>query len=101
VALDCDFIGSEQDAHNNIRRFAQGRRIEKTTDVPTRLYAVESLMTLTGFNADHRLRIPASAVAQVASALALEIGKQVSSLAALGKANAAAGVDAKWITGCA
>ncbi|MEY2429356.1 MAG: hypothetical protein QOJ40_2241, partial [Verrucomicrobiota bacterium] len=101
VSLDCDFIGSEQDAHNNIRRFAQGRRIEKTTDAPTRLYAVESLMTLTGFNADHRLRIPASAVAQVASALASELGKQGASLAALGKANAPTGVDAKWITECA
>jgi len=31
-----------------------------------RLYVVEALMTLTGVNADHRLRIGANAVAQIA-----------------------------------
>ena len=34
----------------------------------SRLYAVESLFTLTGANADHRLRVPASVVAQIAAA---------------------------------
>src|SRR5882762_1445278 len=28
VSLDCDFIGSEEDAHNNIRRFAKGRNVD-------------------------------------------------------------------------
>ena len=28
VSLDCDFIGTEENAHTNIRRFAKGRRIE-------------------------------------------------------------------------
>ena len=32
VSLDCDFIGAEEDAHNNIRKFVSGRRIEKPTD---------------------------------------------------------------------
>src|SRR5205807_10027937 len=26
VSLDCDFLGSEEDTHNNIRKFAQGRK---------------------------------------------------------------------------
>src|SRR5439155_9888186 len=29
VSLDCDFIGGEQDAYVNIRRFTRGRKIEK------------------------------------------------------------------------
>src|SRR4051794_13110304 len=76
VALDSDFIGSEEDAHINIRRFAKGRKLKSKTDSMSRLYAVESLMTLTGANADHRLRLPASAVGQVAALLAKEILEQ-------------------------
>jgi len=58
LSLDCDFIGGEEDAHNNIRRFAKGRKIEKPGDSMSRLYVVESLFTLTGVSADHRLRLP-------------------------------------------
>src|SRR5207244_5414207 len=70
VSLDCDFIGSEEDAYTSIRRFAQGRRMEQPQDSLNRLYVVEGLMTLTGVNADHRLRVPTSQVAAVAVALA-------------------------------
>ena len=54
LSLDCDFLGGEDDAHNHIRKFAAGR---KAGDGMSRLYAVESLFTLTGANADHRLRV--------------------------------------------
>ena len=70
VSLDCDFLGSEGDLHNHIRRYAKRRHIEKPEDPLNRLYVVESLMTLTGFGAEHRLRLPPSAVLQVAAALA-------------------------------
>ena len=95
LALDSDFIGSEEDAHNNIRRFANGRRVEKPGDSMSRLYTVESLFSLTGLNADHRLRLPASAVIQVAAAIAAECGVK------LGNITPPAGVDAKWISECA
>ena len=62
LALDCDFIGGEEDAHNSIRQFTAKRKIEKPEDGLNRLYAVESLFTLTGVNADHRLRVAAGAV---------------------------------------
>src|SRR3569833_3694919 len=62
VSLDCDFIGAEEDAHNNIRRFVDGRRVEKPEDTMNRLYVVEPVMSLTGVNADHRLRVYANAV---------------------------------------
>ena len=63
LSLDSDFIGGEDDAHNHIRKFAASR---KAGDSMCRLYAVESLFTLTGASADHRLRFPASSVGSVA-----------------------------------
>ena len=59
LSLDCDFLGGEDDGHNHIRKFAEGRKAEQGMN---RLYAVESLFTLTGANADHRLRVAASLV---------------------------------------
>jgi molybdopterin-containing oxidoreductase family iron-sulfur binding subunit len=64
LALDCDFLGGEDDSHNHIRKFAAGRKAEQGMN---RLYAVESLFTLTGANADHRLRVSASQVARIAA----------------------------------
>ena len=75
VSLDCDFIGSEQDAHGHIRRFAKGRALESKDDSMSRLYTVESLFTLTGMNSDHRLRVPPSMVVPVMARLALNILK--------------------------
>ena len=95
VSLDCDFIGSEEGAHNNIRRFAQGRRIEKPTDPLNRLYAVESLMTLTGLLADHRLRVPPGAVQSIALGLSAEVSGTMAAAALPGGANP------KWISECA
>ena len=39
----------------------------------SRLYAVEAFLTLTGANADHRLRVPASQVPALAARLAVEV----------------------------
>ena len=72
LSLDCDFIGSEQDAHRNIRGFALGRK--SADDGMNRLYVVESMMSLTGGNADHRLRVKPSEVLKVAAAVAAELG---------------------------
>jgi MoCo/4Fe-4S cofactor protein with predicted Tat translocation signal len=104
VSLDCDFIGGEEDVVRLIRDFTRGRKIEapdkaQGEDLINRLYVVESLLTLTGANADHRLRVLPSAVLPVAAALAAEILPQGGGeLAALGKP---AGVDPKWISECA
>jgi molybdopterin-containing oxidoreductase family iron-sulfur binding subunit len=66
LSLDCDFLGGEDDAHNHIRKFAAGRKPGRGM---SRLYAVESLFTLTGANADHRLRVTARAVANIADTI--------------------------------
>jgi len=102
LSLDCDFIGTEADAHRLIRGFARGRKTEKSTDPMNRLYTVEGLMTLTGMNADHRLRVSTGQVAAVAAALAAEIAPQNAQLAALAKRlPLPAGVNPKWIAECA
>jgi molybdopterin-containing oxidoreductase family iron-sulfur binding subunit len=69
--------------------------LKAPADSMSRLYVVESLFSLTGVNADHRLRLPASAVVQVAAAIAAELGLGTGSVAKT------AGVDAKWISECA
>ncbi len=105
VSLDCDFLGGEEDLHRTIRDFAKGRKLAQADkaqgqDLMNRLYVVEGLMTLTGANADHHLRVAPSAVVQVAAALAAELagGEFAAVSAKLGKP---AGVDAKWVSECA
>src|ERR1017187_3749693 len=90
LSLDCDFLGSEDGAHEHIRKFAAGR---KAGEGMSRLYAVESLFTLTGANADHRLRIAANLVGSIASAISAQISGATVSLPS--------GIDAKWVAECA
>ena len=85
LSLDCDFLGTEDDAHNHIRQFAGGR---KPGEGMSRLYAVESLFTLTGANADHRLRVPANLVPKVAAEMFAQLSEPVPSLA-------------RWVARCA
>ena len=68
LSLDCDFLGGEEDACVHIKGWAGRRAVEKAGDAMNCLYVVEGLMTLTGSNADHRLRVPTGAVQSVAAA---------------------------------
>jgi len=95
LSLDCDFLGGEDDAHNHIRQFAAGR---KAGEGMSRLYAVESLFTLTGASADHRLRVAATAIVQVAFALLAEIDPSHASNALQTQI---LNLDPKWIKECA
>jgi len=109
LSLDCDFIGSEEDSHRLIHDFAKGRRLEKPQDEMSRLYVIESLFTLTGANADHRLRAPPSAVPGIAAKIAAEVLNaaaptevEASELkAVLEKIPDTVNVDPKWIKACA
>jgi molybdopterin-containing oxidoreductase family iron-sulfur binding subunit len=92
LSLDCDFLGGEDDGHNHIARFAKGRKVENGG--MSRLYAVESLFTLTGANADHRWRVAASLIPQIAGWLA-------SSQFRIGGTEGGIDGDYKWITECA
>jgi len=74
LSLDCDFVGREDDAHRLISGFAKGRK--GSDDSMNRLYAVESLMTLTGGQADHRLRMRPTEVARFAAQVGLAVCTQ-------------------------
>ncbi len=94
LSLDCDFLGGEDDAHNHIQRFVKGRKPEAEGGM-SRLYTVESLFTLTGASADHRLRVPAGLVVQIAGVIA---SSQFSIPGAAGKFD---GDFSKWVEECA
>jgi molybdopterin-containing oxidoreductase family iron-sulfur binding subunit len=110
LALDCDFIGSEEDTHLHIRRFAKGRKVKGPKDTMNRLYAVEGLMTLTGANADHRLRLAPSAVVAAGAHVALEVLRASPGAAGgvpaglsdtLQKLAQPVAAHAKWLSECA
>jgi molybdopterin-containing oxidoreductase family iron-sulfur binding subunit len=74
VALDCDFLGTEGTVQS-IAGFAAGRRkLGKTEETMSRLYAIEGRFSITGGMADHRLRVPSSAIGAVATLLASKLG---------------------------
>jgi len=96
LSLDCDFIGSESDAHVHCRNFARSRRVQNGT--MSRLYAVEALMSQTGMNADHRARVASGQVVAVAAAIAAKLGVQGVDASRLALP---ATVSQKWIDECA
>jgi len=102
VALDSDFLQTESGNVRANKLFAAGRRLRSSKDSMSRLYVVESARTTTGNAADHRLRLPASAIAAYAFALAGELAKNGVPLADVqgAAAGAATGVNvpAKWLT---
>lgn len=99
LSLDCDFIGAERDAYRTMRGFVHGRKLDGPNGEMNRLYAIEALFTLTGANADHRLRIPASQVLAAAARIAVEISGNVpGEVSALAKSFTG---DEKWIQECA
>jgi MoCo/4Fe-4S cofactor protein with predicted Tat translocation signal len=76
LALDSDFLLHESDNITSARGFAEGRRVNSPEDKMNRLYVVESNYSITGANADHRLRMPARRIGRFAVALARELKKQ-------------------------
>ncbi len=76
LSLDCDFLGTEEDAWHWTGGFARGRRPQTPDDSLNRLYVVEAVMSLTGANADHRLRLPAGQVFAVVAAMFVDLMEQ-------------------------
>jgi len=111
LSLDCDFLGSEDEMYRYTRDFAKGRKIAKPDsaqgfELISRLYTVESLMTLTGFSADHRMRVAPSQVAALAAQLAAEVLKQAGRTSLLNTSTLAASLKVdvtlkNWVAECA
>jgi len=76
LAVDCDFIGTEQDHVRLAREFANNRKVEGPTDSMSRLYVVETQLTTTGAAADHRLALRSSQVSGFLAAVTTEVVKK-------------------------
>jgi Fe-S-cluster-containing dehydrogenase component/anaerobic selenocysteine-containing dehydrogenase len=73
LALESDFLGTDGMAVEQIRKFTDARDIMKTKNF-NRLYCVEGAMSLTGANADYRLRLRPDALLEFVLALTRELG---------------------------
>jgi len=72
LSLDSDCLGVDGSIAEGAG-FAQARRVVLPTDEMNRLYCVESVFSITGTMADHRLRVPASQMGSFLAALATEL----------------------------
>ena len=71
LSVNCDFLGTFLSPTEFQRRFAQSRR--RLSKDMSRLVSIESLMTLTGSNADERFSVRPSDCSAVLAALAFHI----------------------------
>jgi len=113
VALDADFLGQDSVTPLPTKQFSRRRKVRTEADFEklNRLYAVEAQYSLTGSNADHRLRMKAAEVKQFAIDLASSLGavsglnvmggvdKRAKFLAAVVKDLKAAGAEALVVAG--
>jgi molybdopterin-containing oxidoreductase family iron-sulfur binding subunit len=104
LSLDADFLGTEGDVVENSANWAKSRKVNGPNDKMSRLYAVEGHLSVTGSNADHRLRLKTSQVEAFAWALAAELikdNKVVLPPDMAPHAKAAPGIDPKFVAAVA
>ena len=99
VCLDHDLLHSDSDHLRHLRAFAERRNPEAAAPM-NRLYVVEPSLTLTGGAADHRLRLPAGRIGDLALALARELRAQGLTLPPL-PAPRGAEFDGRWLAALA
>ncbi|MGA2052182.1 MAG: TAT-variant-translocated molybdopterin oxidoreductase, partial [Opitutales bacterium] len=109
LSLDSDFLHTEPGSLANARGFAKARRVEQEADMAgmNRLYIVESNFSLTGANADHRLRCSTAQIPALAAQVAAELfaqaplpNRQDEVMAVLKKLSAGVEVDSQWVKEC-
>ena len=102
LSLDCDFLRSESENVTASRGFANGRRVMSQSDKMNRLYVAESMYSITGTMADHRLRMKASQIPAFALAIAKELaGRGVNVEGIAGVDSGSTQFDQKVIKGMA
>jgi hypothetical protein len=74
LALDGDPLQTDSDNLRNTAGYASGRNVQDPHGSMSRLWAVEGVHSLTGANADHRLRLASSKIGQFVSALGARLG---------------------------
>ena len=96
LALDADPLLSDPEMMRHTRGFAAGRRAGASGGVMNRLYAVEGVYSLTGANADHRLRLESRLIAPFLAALAARLVPPAAGAASQAEA-VVPGVDPRWL----
>ncbi len=97
LALDADLLLTEPDSVRHAGGFARGRRADGGAEM-NRLYAVEAALSLTGANADHRLRLRSSRIGAFVRHLAAKLRRRGLALdPSLAADEAPAGVPHEWI----
>ena len=74
LSLECEFLLTEPGHLSYSRKFSQRHQPISASGTMNRLYVVESTMSLTGSNADHRLAVKPSQVEAFARAVASRLG---------------------------
>ena len=74
LAIDSDFLCTEDQAIGHASAFAKGRRLDQGgRGEMNRLYVVEPAFSVTGATADHRLQLPASKVGEFLRSVARQL----------------------------
>jgi molybdopterin-containing oxidoreductase family iron-sulfur binding subunit len=76
LSLDCDFLMADPEMVANTRGYSAGRKVASEHDEMSRLYVVEGAFSVTGANADHRIRLATRHVPAFLAALVSELGRQ-------------------------
>ncbi|HTM45900.1 MAG TPA: TAT-variant-translocated molybdopterin oxidoreductase [Polyangiaceae bacterium] len=84
LSLDADFLGIEPNSVSHSRLFASTRVPESET--MSRLYAVESALSITGCSADHRLPLRSELIKAFTAALDYQVSQRLAPPAGLGVA---------------
>ncbi len=79
LSLEGDFLGSDGNTVESSRLYTEGRNIDDAKNF-NRLYVVEGNMSLTGMNADYRLRLRPDAQFEFVMALLHELGNNNSNV---------------------
>jgi MoCo/4Fe-4S cofactor protein with predicted Tat translocation signal len=96
LAIDADLLHADPEMIRHTRGFAGGRRVSAPGDAMNRLWAVEAVFSITGANADHRLRLPARLIPGFVAALAAELKKGGLAIDAV-PAPEVPGLDSVWL----
>lgn len=107
LSLDADFIGNADGSLGLARDFVSTRKVKSAKDAKkmSRLYSVESTLTLTGSMADHRLRLSSAQmgafIALIGAAILKKKGVGKPLLGKLTEIGAQISIGDKWIQACA
>ncbi len=78
LSVDADFLGTDKNSVYNIRQFAKNRKPSFANPAMSKLTVVEGMMSLTGMNADKRIKATPEQLMAFLAAVAKGVGATVS-----------------------